>query len=40
METRVNEAQTIDTTTLVHKQEQQIIKVNHKGKGKENANTR
>ena len=36
METRVNEAQLTDTT-LVHKHEQQALKVNHKRKGKENA---
>ena len=33
-ETRVNEAQTTDTT-LVHKHEQQTIKVKHKSKGRE-----
>ena len=33
-ETRVNKAQTTDTT-LVHKHEQQIIKVKHKSKGRE-----
>ena len=39
METRVNEAQTTDTT-LMHKHEQQIIKVKYKSKWRENANTR
>ena len=34
METRVNEAQSTDTT-LVHKHEQQTIKVKHKSKGRE-----
>ena len=34
MKTRVNEAQLTDTT-LVHKHEQQTIKVKHKSKGRE-----
>ena len=34
METRVTEVQSIDTT-LVHKHEQQIIKVKHKSKVRE-----
>ena len=34
METRVNEAQSINTT-LVHKHEQQTIRVKHKSKGRE-----
>ena len=34
METRINEAQSTNTT-LVHKHEQQIIKVKHKSKGRE-----
>ena len=34
METRVNEAQSIDIT-LVHKHEQQTIKVKNKSKGRE-----
>ena len=34
METRVKEAQTTDTT-LVHKHEQQIIKVKYNSKGRE-----
>ena len=33
-ETKVNEAQSTDTT-LVHKHEQQTIKVKHKSKGRE-----
>ena len=37
--TRVNEAQSTDTT-LVHKHEQQTIKLKHKSKGRENENTR
>ena len=37
--TRVNEAQLTDTT-LVHKHEQQILKVKYKSKGRENATTR
>ena len=36
---RVNEAQLTDTT-LVHKDEQHTLKVKHKSKGRENANTR
>ena len=38
-ETRVNEAQSTDTTP-VHKHEQKILKVKHKRKVRENANTR
>ena len=38
-ETRVNEARLTDTT-LVHKHEQQALKVKHKSKRKDNANTR
>ena len=38
-ETRVNQAQSTDTT-LVHKHEQKKLKVKHKSKGRENANTR
>ena len=34
MRNKVNEAQSTDTT-LVHKQEQQTIKVKYKGKGRE-----
>ena len=37
METRVNEAQLTDTT-LVHKHDQQTLKVKHKSKGRKNAN--
>ena len=38
-EIRVNEAQSTDTT-LVHKHEQQMIKIKHNSKGRENENTR
>ena len=37
---RVNEVQYTHKTTLVHKHEQQSLKVKHKNKGRENANTR
>ena len=39
VETKVNEAQSTDAT-LVHKHEQQTLKVKHKSKRRENANTR
>ena len=39
VEIRVNEMQSTDTT-LVHKHKQQTLKVKHKSKGRENANTR
>ena len=38
-EIRVNEMQLTDTT-LVHKHEQQTMKIKYKSKGRENANTR
>ena len=37
---RVNEVQYTDKTTLMHKHEQQALKVKNKNKGRENANTR